>query len=360
MSNGFASVQFGPASNNSPSAPSAPQQVATARASSGFSSVGNASLGIPAQAPPPMPADHPAMSNAVQIRQGGITFSTNANSLHTAAEAGTNKINMGALHNGEQGVLAAAKAHGTPKPASQLRPSDLVTFQGNQMTLEVAERIGLVSKDPTTGFYRDNGPTAEAAVAAPPVEPADPRLEDPHFGQPLPSEEAAASFKELVNTVTPGTQVRGILGVIDNGEVTQATLNSAATEAGIEPSAMQAKINSAMDGFRSQAASLAKSTGADPEAFFEWAKANRTGDMKEAMRNHVMQRTTAGYAPLLREFNESLAERDPDVVLNATFPDAGVRAFRGNDGAVVLSIPGKGTMSYRSAVKAGLIAPRWT
>jgi hypothetical protein len=160
--------------------------------------------------------------------------------------------------------------------------------------------------------------------------------------------------------VTPGTQVRGILGVIDNGEVTQATLNSAATEAGIEPSAMQAKINSAIDGFRSQAASLAKSTGADPEAFFEWAKANRTGDMKEAMRNHAMQRTTAGYVPLLREFNESLAERDPEAVLNAHFPDAGVKAFRGDNGLVVLSIPGRGTMSYRSAVKAGLIAPKWS
>jgi hypothetical protein len=228
------------------------------------------------------------------------------------------------------------------------------------MTLEVAERIGLVSKDPTTGFYRDNGPTAEAAVAAPPVEPADPLLEDPHFGQPLPSEEAAASFKELVNTVTPGTQTRGLLGIIDTGEVSLATLNSAATEAGIEPSAMAAKVNSAMEGFRAQAESLAKSTGADPAAFFDWAKANRTGDMKKAMLDHAQQRTTAGYVPLLREFNESLAERDPEAVLNAHFPDAGVKAFRAPDGKVVLSIPGRGTMSYRSAVKAGLIAPKWS
>jgi hypothetical protein len=54
---------------------------------------------------------------------------------------------------------------------------------------------------------------------------------------------------------------------------------------------------------------------------------------------------------------ENLDTITPDAILNANFPDKGVSAHKAPDGRIVLNIPGRGQVSWATAVKIGLVKP---
>jgi hypothetical protein len=88
---------------------------------------------------------------------------------------------MAHVSNGADGILATANRGGTPKAIHDLKPTDEVTYMGQTMRLEIAERIGLITRDPHTGLYANVDPQKQAAVTKPPQEPEDPREQDPHL-----------------------------------------------------------------------------------------------------------------------------------------------------------------------------------
>lgn len=54
------------------------------------------------------------------------------------------------------GVLATATSQwGSPQAASAVKPESLVTVDGMTTTAEVAERMGFLVRDPSTGIYRE-------------------------------------------------------------------------------------------------------------------------------------------------------------------------------------------------------------
>ena len=79
----------------------------------------------------------------------------------------------------------------------------------------------------------------------------------------------------------------------------------------------------------------------------------RNPHLQKAMTAHAMERSTKGYTPLYQAYVETLADHSADDVLNASF-GSGIKAQL-VDRQVVLEIPGHGRMTYRSAIKAGLI-----
>ena len=93
-------------------------------------------------------------------------------SANAAFSSSTSTINMGVLPNGEQGLMATAHRSGTPVSARDARPTDLITVPGlGEVTIEVAQRIGLLSSNIESGRPTNATPeaiseaTGEAAAA---------------------------------------------------------------------------------------------------------------------------------------------------------------------------------------------------
>ena len=83
-------------------------------------------------------------------------------------------------------------------------------------------------------------------------------------------------------------------------------------------------MQTVMAGFKAQVETLAASHGvADFQDFADWARETQPSAIKEAMRIHGMQRSTAAYEPLLRSCMMNLDKRPggAQAILNANFPD---------------------------------------
>ena len=317
-------------------------------------------------APAAAPADPLAGTAASQVQ---VRTSPKGAYSNTAGgpgiERGTTRVQMGSLSNGEQGpLLSSLNRGGTPKTASEARDDDLVDIGGHSTTVANAVRLGFLARDKATGSLLDNSANLAAAELAQTAAEEQAKQEaaaDPHYGQPLPVAGANEALGELVRSTTAGSQVRALLSLIDNGEVSRNSLASLASEMGngVEPEAVAEKLGPVIEGFRQQVATLAASHGADATDFADWARANHGSQFKEAMRLHGMNRTTAGYAPLLRAYMEALPSRPggAEAILNARFPNEGVSAYRNNAGEIVLRTP-NGEVSWRVAIRTGLIKPQ--
>ncbi|WP_150117429.1 hypothetical protein [Microvirga vignae] len=173
-------------------------------------------------------------------------------------------------------------------------------------------------------------------------------------GEALPDANVEADLADLAASISSGTQVALAQQMIAEGSINANTLARAAGESSQEPGVLNERINAVAQGFQTQTDSMLKGPGADDTSrFYEWAQENHPQELRKAMTDHVMERTTKGYAPLFNQYVESLADHSAEDVLNASFGD-GIKAQM-IDSQVILDIPGHGRMTFRSAVKAGLV-----
>jgi hypothetical protein len=349
----FTRIEFGPLAAQPPaSSPSSPPSLVSTGLQVGQT-----------PAPAASPADPLAGTAASQVQVRTSPKGAFVNLAGGAPiERGTTSINMGNLPNGEAGILATANRQGTPKAAAELRPDDRISIAGLETSVENATRLGYLTRNPAGG-YSDNSANLAAAEAAQTAAEEQARQEaaaDPYHGQPLPVAGANEALGELVRSTTAGSQVRALLSLIDDGEVSRNSLASLASEMGngVEPEAVAEKLGPVIEGFRQQVATLAASHGADATDFADWARAHHGTQFKEAMRQHGMSRTTAGYVPLLRAYMEALPSRPggAEAILNAKFPNEGVSAYKNHNGEIVLQTP-NGEVSWRVAVRTGLVKP---
>lgn len=259
-----------------------------------------------------------------------------------------NGLNTSEWQSGSAGILSSARTTVGAPSTGGVKSTDIITLpNGMEVSVAMAEQLGMVQLD-GNGRYVEVQGGVEAASRQPeqeaPVDDAE------GFADP----KAEAALMELAQTVSPSLQVGAVADVVRTGAVDPLTLNRAAAEAGIEPAAMQAKVDATMAQFRAQAVAAVQGFGsADPEDFFEWAQENAPNGLKEAMQQHGLQRSTKGYEPLYRTFIGSMELHDPHSILEAEF-GGGITA-RQDRGAVLLNIPGKGEVPYGVAVKSGLI-----
>lgn len=138
-----------------------------------------------------------------------------------------------------------------------------------------------------------------------------------------------------------------------SGQILPGTLARAASEGGIEPSVLNERISSIVDGFQHQAETVLRDMGAaDAGRFWDWANENHKADLQKAFIAHAMERTTKNYQPIFQAYVETLADHSPDDVLNAQLGE-GITA-RKVDGKIVLTVDGR-QMTYRAAVRAGIV-----
>jgi hypothetical protein len=295
--------------------------------------------------------DQPNTSNhispedrAISVRQGlGVTTYSGGQAIEQDTYQNINTANMD-----PSGGLRARTSTGSPRQGS-LQPTDVIQVQGYETTVQNAEALGLIEKD-VSGRYvlTPDGPSRALADEATQQETQD-------DAQALPDASVEANLADLASVISPSTQVSVLQQLIANdGTLHPNTLARAAGESGLEPTILNDRIDTVVEGFQAQTDAMLKGMGAeDPSRFYEWCMEHREADLRKAMSQHAMERNTRGYQPLFNAYVETLAEHSPQDILNASF-GSGIKAQM-VDRQVVLEIPGHGRMTYRSAVKAGLI-----
>ena len=76
--------------------------------------------------------------------------------------------------------------------------------------------------------------------------------------------------------------------------------------------------------------------------------------MQQAVRSMVMNNDPTGFDGLAQKFTQSLDIIDPEAVTDA-LKAAGLNHRRGGNGEILLSMQGHPEVSYREAVRLGLI-----
>ncbi|EIZ83633.1 hypothetical protein WYO_3644 [Methylobacterium sp. GXF4] len=262
---------------------------------------------------------------------------------------GMNTANFGA--EAGQGVLSTARTRMGSPPINGITPNDIVTVQGIEVSVATAEQMGILMRDVSGRYVEVSGGTDRAQSAAD-AENRGTGMED--TAEAFSDPQAEQALTEVCSGVSAGLQVAALQEIIESGRADTQTINRAASEAGIEPFEMGARLSAVMQHFEDQAMKAVTGYGSeDPAGFFEWAEEHQPRGLKAAKQSHGMERTTKGYEPMYREYVASMAEHDPQAVLNAEF-GSGITAKQ-VQGQVVLNIPGKGQMTYRGALKAGLI-----
>jgi hypothetical protein len=293
--------------------------------------------------------DQPDTSNlvsserSVTIRTGGVVSYSGGEATTVDAYQSFNASDLTS-----SGPLDVRTPWGSPRQGA-LQPNDIVRLPSGETTVQVAESLGLIEKDIHGRYVIVPDGEARALASEQPQEaPQD-------DAQALPDTAAEANLADLAAIISPSTQVSVLQQLVGNdGNIHPNTLARAAGESGLEPGVLNDRISTVVQGFQHQAETVLKGLGADdPSTFWEWAQENHAADLKKAMTDHAMERTTRGYQPLFERYVESLAEHSPHDILNASF-GSGIKAQM-VDRQVVLEIPGHGRMTYRSAVKAGLI-----
>ncbi|MGE7417004.1 hypothetical protein [Methylobacterium tarhaniae] len=256
-------------------------------------------------------------------------------------------LNTADFTSGSAGILSTARTPLGAPSMGGVKPTDIITVDGFELSVATAEQMGMVTRD-AAGRYVEVQGGVEAATAEPAEQEAP--ADDAEAFAP----EAEQALATLCEGVSPSLQVAALQDAITAGEVSATTISRAASESGREPSKLAAEVATTMEHFRAQAVTAVESWGGgDAEDFFDWARTHKPREMKAAMQAHGMERNTRGYQPLFQEYVAQVGDTDPDAVLNASF-GGGITA-RKEGKAVVLNIPGRGEMSYRAALKAGLI-----
>jgi hypothetical protein len=226
--------------------------------------------------------------------------------------------------------------------------TDVVRLPTGETTVAIASSLGLIEQDQHGRWVLVPDGAARALANEQPEEASQDQ------GEALPNAAIEADLGDLCASITPTTQVAMVQQIIASGEINPNTLARAAGEGSIEPGALSERLSAVIEGFTAQADSTLKGFGADDTSlFYDWVRENDPAGLRKAMNDHVMSRSTKGYEPLFRAYVERLADHAPDDVLNAQFGD-GITA-RNINNQVILDIPGRGQMPFRSAVKAGLI-----
>ena len=111
------------------------------------------------------------------------------------------------------------------------------------------------------------------------------------------------------------------------------------------------------DSFTAQAeARVAKDSGQDAAAIFEWAWSAVPDLMSKAVNGHLRERTTNGYTKVVDAYYEALPTTDPTGLMAALKANGFTKVTQTRDGKILFSSE-DGEMEWKAALAAGLVKP---
>jgi hypothetical protein len=238
------------------------------------------------------------------------------------------------------------------------KPGDRVWVGGVETSVAAAMTMGLLTRNPHTGALME---TKAGAVTSPRGSaPANsgPSYDERHPAHNVPLDRASASFLATMTDRVPGTDLASAANdLVINGKVDGFMVQRMASQLGVEPDDLSARIEAFSQGVKNQATRCFQQCGVqDVEELLTWAKAAKPDLLREATKRQIAG-DLAGITRLATLYFENLADINPKKVLEAKF-GSGIEARLVNR-KVVLSVPGMGEVEYRSAIRAGIIKAGW-
>lgn len=236
----------------------------------------------------------------------------------------------------------------------EIGPDSIVYVRGKgSVTLQQAQQLGWVKGSFSQG---------QAAAPDQQQQQEQPEAETPEAHPDLQMEafdgggEADLLHDSYVENTSPGDQMAAIHQIVNEGQLSESTFVSLASQMGLQREEAEAKASQIMDAYGKQARAAMTEVApfVDPEEVAAWAWENHSSKFADAQKRHATLRTTAGYRDISQTYLEAMDEIKPDAILNATFPNGG-RAFKDHSGRIMIEVPNAGTFSWKSAVKAGYI-----
>jgi hypothetical protein len=291
------------------------------------------------------------MGGGVEVRVGRHGAQTVSDD--SASGGSGHQVHPERVPNGATGLLATARTSwGSVAQPSNLKPTDRLTYQGMEIEVAVAEKLGLVTRNPNTGLYQETG--AQAPTDAPPAEP---RFDGGDEGQDSRELFANPKAEDFVGMLPMEGQTAIATDLIENGQVTEGSIHKLAQALGVEPEAAQRYAAVAVEQFASQASEKLAQFGIDDgEGFARWAMSARAAEWKEAVRRHYIERTTEGYRGLALDYLNHLHSTDPALIAGSNFGPGVTARLVGK--TVMIRSPHLGELSFPAALRAGLIGPQ--
>lgn len=194
-------------------------------------------------------------------------------------------------------------------PTTDTGPNSLITVMGQEMTLEVAARLGYVKKV-GPGQYEDalidtsSLKKSLSGTDAPAAPDADPEEHEPNV--PL-SSEAHEAVDEVYNTFGPGGAeqfAHSIINSIGRDPGDQRGIERFAQDQRLKPEVVEAKAHKLYQHFRTQAEEyMTKRSGESGKAIMEWAMEEvHPESLQELARLHVFGGDLSVYDALIKEY----------------------------------------------------------
>lgn len=298
-------------------------------------------------------------------REGGVVRKMQFDADGNVVSSSTSRPSGNQSATPASAVPTSRSAAGSPQALSQATPESIITIPGfGNSRADALETMGMIRKLPTGGYevvpnsFSDAAagePNAAQQVEQPKVEV--PEAIDPKDGANLPSTSAEADATLATLTARAPMALEGILTSLATGVDHSKLVADAAAVAKDE--AFPAKFAAMHSEYISVGQQALRNVGLSNDqmqAFEDWSK-NSPDEAQTALRDLVQHNSVGALQKLGRKFLSSNAGQvvhADEAVLSAEM-GSGIKSYRGDNGEVLLSIPGHGTMRYIDALKNKII-----
>ncbi|MFN3279580.1 MAG: hypothetical protein ACK41Y_14455 [Paracoccus hibiscisoli] len=270
------------------------------------------------------------------------------------------------LARGEGIERTVRNANGFPVLDRPYQAQDRVNIPGmNGVTLAQAAQLGFAKMN-QDGSFSFSGEAGSDRAAAPSNNPQG----NPQ-GQPSGDTEGAPSDAEtfrisdsgeeamtaLVGSLPQSTQMAAINAVVETGNISPEMIDRMAQRSGQDPEELTRQVLAVHEGFYDAVMDRVGALGVhDDELFGDFINTDSrmARQMQQAVRDMVMNNDPTGFDSLAQKFTAELDLIDPESV-TAALKGAGIQHRKSGSGEILLTMQGHPEVSYREAVKLGLI-----
>lgn len=247
---------------------------------------------------------------------------------------------------------------GSPVMNRGYQPSDNIEVGGQRMALSMAANLGFVRMDGQGGYsFSGNGDEARASGAADEGQQQGKQDDAPAGDTFRASDEAEAALTSLTQALPHDAQMAALNAMVETGDISEEMVTRMAERSGQDPAALAQQIEQTRAGFYTAVMDRMGGLGVhDVDLFGEFVEGDAAmkRQMQQAVRDMMVQNDASGFDGLAQKFTAALDRIDPDAVMDA-LDASGIKHRRGDNGALLMTLPGTGEVSYREAVRMGLV-----
>lgn len=247
---------------------------------------------------------------------------------------------------------AIRSTRGQPQTVHEATPDSIVTVPGvGEMSLKSALQAGFASRMADGTYVRGGGQGQRQQGQQEAPEGQQPKTQHPDLRTEALADDVEMRRQALSMTLDPGTQLKAISDIAESesGDISEAVLNSLASQVGLEPEQMLAEIAPVREAMQAQALQSIEMLGMPGQDVVNWAWQHRPDMIKDAIKHHGSKFNTDGYKALAFEWFRTADEHSPEMLVDEN-SDFGVPVQRLPNGDIVATLPDGSTVPWKSVV----------